>query len=962
MSDYTLSVDVKANDQASATFDKIKGNVNSFKSELESAGGKMQSVGKSMSSAGKTMTAAVTAPLAGIGVASAKAAIDFESGMAKVSTIADTTQVPMKDLEKQILHLSSETGVAATDIAESVYSAISAGQSTGDAVNFVSNATKLAKAGFTDAGTSLDVLTTIMNAYGKSAGSVESISDKLITTQNLGKTTVAELGSSMGKVIPTANMYGVNLDNIASAYVATTKNGISTAESTTYINGMLNELGKSSSGVAKIIQGETGKSFKELMDSGASLTDVLGIVQGHCDKTGQSIGDVFSSQEAAKAAATLTQHAEDFDGAMKEMGASAEATQKAYDKMDATKAAQMQKTLNRLKNDGIALGQAMITTLGPAVSELAKVATAAADAFSKLPPEAQGIIVKAGLIAAAVGPILSIGGKITTGAGKIVSGIGAIAGKMGGLASSAGTAVSPVASSATAVGGLANSALGLIAAGAGILLASAGLSLLAYSAVQIAQEGPGAAGALVLLVASLAAVAAGAAALAPALTAGAVGLVAFGAGLALVGVGILAASAGMTLLATQLPTISEYGMSAAGAIAVLGISMISYAGGATLAGGASAILAAGLVVLAAGMVAAGAGAVVAAAGVTLFGAGVMVLSAGVIVLGAGVLALGSGLTLCGAGLVLIAGNAATAAVGFTALTVATTAAFVPIVAGAASTLTLDVALIGLTATLALSTAGAVALDVAMLALAAEMVTIAGSANTAATDLKTMVTAVKVVETGLSSLKTIAQQAVKDFVSAFSSGIPNAKTTAQSMATGVTNAVKMGLNPIPANTNTTLSQMNRNATTNFSRMNQSVSSQMSKALSTVQRNIRQMEAAFRSARFNFSQHIAVPHFSMSGSFNPQTGSTPSVSVSWYRKAYDQAYMFNTPTVFGASGMGFGDGNGTEIVTGDEHLIDLMRDALSDMGGNIVIPVYVGQERIDELVVTAQQRTNFRSGGR
>lgn len=30
--------------------------------------------------------------------------------------------------------------------------------------------------------------------------------------------------------------------------------------------------------------------------------------------------------------------------------------------------------------------------------------------------------------------------------------------------------------------------------------------------------------------------------------------------------------------------------------------------------------------------------------------------------------------------------------------------------------------------------------------------------------------------------------------------------------------------------------------------------------------------------------------------------------------------------------------------------------------IVIPVYIGQERIDELVVKATQRSNYRSGGR
>lgn len=279
MADYTLSVDITANDNASKTFQQIQENAKNFKSTVESAGEGMQNAGKKMTSVGNTLTKTVTTPIIGMGTATAKLASDFETSMAKVSTIADTSQVPIEDLQSAILDLSKETGVAASDIAESVYSAISAGQSTGDAVAFVTESTKLAKAGFTDAATSVDVLTTVMNAYGSSAGTAEEIANKLIQTQNLGKTTVNELGSSIGKVIPTANMFGVSLDNITSAYVTTTKNGIATAESTTYINSMLNELGKGGSTVSDILKEKTGKSFKELMDDGNSLTDVLGIVQ-----------------------------------------------------------------------------------------------------------------------------------------------------------------------------------------------------------------------------------------------------------------------------------------------------------------------------------------------------------------------------------------------------------------------------------------------------------------------------------------------------------------------------------------------------------------------------------------------------------------------------------------------------------------------------------------------------------
>ena len=207
----------------------------------------------------------------------------------------------MDSLRSQILELSSQTGISANEIADNVYNAISAGQKTGDAVNFVTNSTKLAKAGFADAGAALDVLTTILNAYGMEASEVTNVSDMLIQTQNLGKTTVAELSSSMGKVIPTANAYHVQLDQLCTGYAKMTANGVATAESTTYMNSMLNELGKSGTTVSDILKEKTGKSFAELMENGASLADVLEILKDSADEQNLSFGDLWSSAEAGKA-------------------------------------------------------------------------------------------------------------------------------------------------------------------------------------------------------------------------------------------------------------------------------------------------------------------------------------------------------------------------------------------------------------------------------------------------------------------------------------------------------------------------------------------------------------------------------------------------------------------------------------------------------------------------------------
>ena len=58
---------------------------------------------------------------------------------------------------------------------------------------------KLAKGGFTDGAKAVDVLTTAINAYGLEASDATRVSDLLITTQNLGKTTGGRTGIKHGE-------------------------------------------------------------------------------------------------------------------------------------------------------------------------------------------------------------------------------------------------------------------------------------------------------------------------------------------------------------------------------------------------------------------------------------------------------------------------------------------------------------------------------------------------------------------------------------------------------------------------------------------------------------------------------------------------------------------------------------------------------------------------------------------
>lgn len=437
----------KAIEEKKAALNEAEASLNEYKSRLKEVNEqlkfgkasieeyteKVQKAGEKVKNAGSGMTKTVTAPILAAGAASAKMAMDFEDSMAKVSTIADATEVPMDEMQKAILNLSNQTGISSEEIAQNIYDSISAGQKTGDAVNFVSNSTKLAKAGFADAGAALDVLTTIMNAYGLKASEVTNVSDMLIQTQNLGKTTVADLASSMGKVIPTANAYGVSLDELCAGYAIMTANGVATAESTTYMNGMLNELGKSGTTVSETLKEKTGKTFKELMDSGMSLSDVLKIISDAATENNKSFGDMWSSSEAGKAGMILLgDSAENFNGVLEQMQNSAGATNTAFEKLD-TNSTKIKKATNELKNDAIDLGTTLMEELAPIIENIAEKISQFTEWFNGLSESEKQMIIQIGLIVAAIGPLLIVLGTVVSSGAKIIGGIPVIAKGLSGL-------------------------------------------------------------------------------------------------------------------------------------------------------------------------------------------------------------------------------------------------------------------------------------------------------------------------------------------------------------------------------------------------------------------------------------------------------------------------------------------------------------------------------------------------
>lgn len=392
-----------------------------FTDSTNSMGSRISSLGGALKTAGATMTKSFTVPILGAGIAAGKMAMDTNESMSKVNSILQLGAKEFSSYEQTLKKGAQEIGMAYSDYANAAYDAISAGVEQGKVTEFLTGANKLAKGGLTDLTSATNLLTTAQNAYGLSQSDLAHVSDVLIQTQNKGKVTVNELASCMGKIIPTAKSLGVNMDQLGAGYSIMTAKGIASAEATTYMNAMFNELGKSGTKVDGALKQISGKSFKELTESGKSTGDILQMLSDYAQKSGLSLSDLFGSAEAGKAALTLLSGgAEEFNNMLNTMSNSAGATDKAFNEMNNTAKEKLTQSFASFKNALSDVG----TSMQPVIEFVAQIITKFSEFISRLaqtnPALLNFMVVLAGVLAA-IGPVLLIVGQLCVAIGGLVT-------------------------------------------------------------------------------------------------------------------------------------------------------------------------------------------------------------------------------------------------------------------------------------------------------------------------------------------------------------------------------------------------------------------------------------------------------------------------------------------------------------------------------------------------------------
>ena len=398
--------------------------------DIAKVGKKLKKLGGSMTSMGKSLSTKLTAPIAALGVAALVSFGNFEKGMNEVrSLMPDLNQGEFEDLSQDVRDLAVEMGINAVEATKALYQAISAGVPKDNAIEFLRVSSKAAIAGLTSTETSVDTLTSVLNAYKLSADEAEEVADVLFTTVKLGKTNFEELGGSIFNVAPLAAALNIPLEEVSAAVATLTKQGVPTAQAMTQIRGSLVALQKPNADMEAALRNmgyETGQALLNAKGYQGSLN----ALREESGLTSSELTKAFGRVEAFGAVLALT--GQNFNGAIEDLQAMTDAggaMAAAFETNNEGFFRSWDKSLAIIREVGFQIGE----QLAPMVSQVAASFKSWYESNKESVPGWIKLGMKVAAFAAVLGPILIALGTLVTIMGSAVTWIATLGIGLGAL-------------------------------------------------------------------------------------------------------------------------------------------------------------------------------------------------------------------------------------------------------------------------------------------------------------------------------------------------------------------------------------------------------------------------------------------------------------------------------------------------------------------------------------------------
>jgi len=403
-------------DKVGSLFFTLGVNTEEFQKKLNGATASLNQFGKNAQQVGRQMSMAFTLPMAAIGGASAKMAMDFEANLAKIEGLVGVAGDEVQEMGKSARTMAKDMGKSANEAAEALFFITSAGLRGADAMNTLEASLKASAVGLGETKVIADLSTSAMNAYGASVLSATDATDVLTAAVREGKLEADQLAGAIGSTLPVASAMGVQFHEIGAAFAAMSRTGTNASQAATQLRGILSAILNAS-----------GPAATELERLGLSAEQMRKRIKE--DGLLSALDYLTKSFEGNEASAALVfGNIRALTGILDLFGANVETTREIFQRMtdttgDLNKAMavteqtakfRLNKAIEEAKSGMMALGQTILESAIPMLEKLGKVVGALGQWFSELSPTMKTVIVAMGAIVAAAGPVLLFLGTMAT--------------------------------------------------------------------------------------------------------------------------------------------------------------------------------------------------------------------------------------------------------------------------------------------------------------------------------------------------------------------------------------------------------------------------------------------------------------------------------------------------------------------------------------------------------------------
>lgn len=393
-------------------------------SKAAEAGGRIYNAGQQVADAGDAMTAGVTMPLAAIGAASAKTAIDFESSMSRVSGALNDPSANMEELRQLALDMGADTVFSASEAGAAMEELAKGGLTAADIKGGALKTTMdLAAAGSLELADAANVTVQAMGAFGLSADQTGEAANALAGAAAASSADVADLTQGLSQASAQAHSAGWSIQDTTAVLGAFADAGIKGSDAGTSLKTMLQRLAAPTDKAAGMME-SLGINVRDSNGNMLDAASVAGILQtqlGGLDSATRdaALQTIFGADASRAALVMMNQGTE---GIQRYTAATNDQTaaQRLADSQMGDTERSIEEMNGAIETAAIQVGGA----LAPAVTDVANAVGGAAESFSEMDEGTQQAVVGFGLVAAAAGPVLSVAGRITKGVGSVVTAFG----------------------------------------------------------------------------------------------------------------------------------------------------------------------------------------------------------------------------------------------------------------------------------------------------------------------------------------------------------------------------------------------------------------------------------------------------------------------------------------------------------------------------------------------------------